>query len=120
MEFTFPIIMIVIDSVYLGLFSSSFVRMVENIQNADFSINAAGAFLTYIIMSFALYYFIIRERKPVMDAFLLGLVIYGVFDFTNLAIFKKYEWTNSIIDTLWGGVLFALTTYITYKLYKVI
>jgi uncharacterized membrane protein len=52
----------------------------------------------------------------VLDAFLLGLVIYGTFDFTNMALFKKWSLTTSIIDTLWGGTLFALSTYIIKKL----
>jgi uncharacterized membrane protein len=56
-------------------------------------------------------YFILHAHNKVMDAFILGLVIYGVFENTNLALFKKWP-TMVILDTLWGGILFASTTYI--------
>jgi uncharacterized membrane protein len=48
----------------------------------------------------------------VTDAFLLGIVIYGVYETTNYALFKDWSILTVIIDTLWGGTLFAITTYI--------
>jgi uncharacterized membrane protein len=57
-------------------------------------------------------YFIIKPRRSVSDAFLLGIIIYGVYETTNLALFKNWSILTVIIDTLWGGILFATTTYI--------
>ena len=37
-----------------------------------------------------------------------------VFETTNLAIFKKWDPIIGFIDTIWGGILFLLTTYV-YK-----
>ena len=65
-------------------------------------------------------YFIIKEGKSVFDAFLLGLVIYMVYDATNLALLKNWKLSTLVIDGLWGGILFAITTYIVYKLKKYI
>ena len=73
------------------------------------------AILCYLLLIFALNYFILRTKRSVLDAFLLGVVIYGVFDTTNLAIFKKWDSKVALMDTLWGGVLFALTTFIIYS-----
>jgi uncharacterized membrane protein len=53
-----------------------------------------------------------------MDAFLFGLVIYGVYETTSYTIFKKWSPTLATIDTIWGGVLMALTTWLTYSLMK--
>ena len=49
-------------------------------------------------------------------ACLLGLFVYGFYELTNLAIFNKWTYKSVIIDTLWGGILFTLTAFITYKL----
>ena len=49
-----------------------------------------------------------------MDAFLLGIVIYGVYESTNYAILKNWNIKAVALDTLWGGILFALTTKVTY------
>jgi len=59
------------------------------------------------------------ERKSPNDAFLLGFCIYGVFDFTNVAIFKKYKYVPSVVDMFWGGILFYITTWVTYKILKI-
>ena len=61
-------------------------------------------------------YFILKQRRSVMDAFILGIVIYGVYETTTYALLKKWSIQTVMIDTLWGGILFGLTTYLTYKL----
>ena len=53
-----------------------------------------------------------------MDAAILGLVIYGVFDAVNYAIFSKYDLLIALKDTFWGATLFYMTTYLTYKINK--
>ena len=71
-----------------------------------------GAAICYVFLIFGINYFIINPRKSVYDAFLFGIVIYGVFETTNYAILKNWSIFSVLLDTLWGGVLFALTTYI--------
>ena len=50
--------------------------------------------------------------------FVLGFIIYGIYELTNHATIKNWPLFMVFIDTLWGGVLFALTTIITYHLVK--
>ena len=52
----------------------------------------------------------------ILDAMILGWVIYGVYEGTNYGILKNWKMSTVIIDTLWGSVLFGLTTYLTYML----
>jgi uncharacterized membrane protein len=56
----------------------------------------------------------VRTRRPIADAFFLGILIYGVYESTTYAILKQWKLKTLIIDTLWGGILFALTTGIVY------
>ena len=108
--------MLFIDSVYLSnIGGPMFDKMVKKIQKDDMKINIYGAIGAYILMILAIYKFIVMERKPPMDAFILGLCIYGVFDFTNYAIFKNYSMMIGLLDMLWGGVLYYIVTVITYK-----
>jgi uncharacterized membrane protein len=46
----------------------------------------------------------------------LGIVIYGVYEFTNLSLLKNWKVLTTILDTTWGGVLFASTTYLAYEI----
>jgi uncharacterized membrane protein len=109
--------MLSLDSVYLSnIGGPMFNKMVKKIQKDDMKLNVYGAIGAYILMILAIYKFIIKERKPPMDAFILGLCIYGVFDFTNYAIFKNYNMFIGGLDMLWGGILYYIVTWITYKL----
>jgi hypothetical protein len=49
-------------------------------------------------------------------AALIGAATYAVYDFTSLSILKKYEAKIAVADTLWGGVLFAITFSILKRL----
>jgi len=105
------LIMLFLDMIYLNLIAKSmYTEVVNNIQKSVINVRILPAIITYLIMTFALYYFIISQNKSENDAFILGFVIYGVFDFTNMAIFENYTLNVAIIDTLWGSILFYLTT----------
>ena len=112
------IIFVVLDFFYLKLMKGYFEQQVQSVQNTPLKMNFLGAIICYIFLIFGLNYFIIKPRRSVQDAFLFGLVIYGVFETTNLALFSKWSWLTVIMDTLWGGILFALTTYIVSYLRK--
>ena len=104
------ILLFLIDSIYLTLFKEYFYRQIQLVQNSSIKINILSVVMCYIFLIFGLNYFILEKKKSVLDAFLLGLVIYGVYETTNHAIFSKWCILTVIIDTLWGGILFALTT----------
>jgi len=114
------IIFLTIDFMYLTLTKTYFAKQVKLIQGTSMEINYLGAMICYMFLIFGLNYFIIQPQRSVFDAFLFGLIIYGTFDFTNMALFKKWSLLTSVMDTLWGGTLFALSTFIIYKIKKLI
>ena len=114
------IILVSVDFVYLFLMKGYFQKQIYKIQNSNIQLNIFGVLICYIFIIFGLNYFIIKPKKNTSDAFLFGLIIYGVYESTNLALFKEWSILTVIIDTLWGGILFALTTYIINKLRSII
>ena len=110
------IALISIDFIYLNVIKEFFKKQIQNVQGSQIEVNFLGAALCYIFLIVGINYFIIKPRKSVNDAFLLGLVIYGVYETTNYALFKNWSIITVIIDTLWGGLLFASTTYIVNML----
>jgi len=95
---------------------NKFDSQIKLIQGSGIELNISAAVICYISLVFGVYYFIIREKKSLYDAFLLGIVIYAVYETTNLALIKKWSPSIAIIDTLWGGILFTLVTAIIYNL----
>jgi uncharacterized membrane protein len=110
------IIFITIDSFYLNIMKSYFSKQIQSVQGTPPKLNFLGAAFCYVFLIVGLNYFIIKPRKSVNEAFLLGVVIYGVYETTNYALLNKWSMLTVIIDTLWGGVLFASTTYIINSL----
>jgi uncharacterized membrane protein len=106
------IIFITTDFVYLTVIKDYFLNQITLVQGSEPKVNYLGVALCYIFLIAGINYFIIKPRKSVNDAFLLGLVIYGVYETTNYALLKNWSIITVIMDTLWGGLLFASTTYL--------
>lgn len=113
------IIFVCLDAVYLNYMKDYFNKQVQDIQGTKIQFNMLAALICYIFLIYGLNYFIIKPKRSISDAFLLGLIIYGVYETTNWAIFTKWSPISVIIDTLWGGILFALTTFFV-KLFRLI
>jgi uncharacterized membrane protein len=106
------IVFLSLDSIYLTLTGNYFKKQIQNVQGSELKINFLSAAICYVFLIFGINYFIIKPRKSVNVAFLLGIVIYGVYETTNYALLKNWSIFTVFLDTLWGGILFALTTYI--------
>ena len=111
------IVLISIDFVYLNVMRGYLDNQLKSVQGSPVKFNYLGAALCYVFLIAGLNYFIIKPKRSVSDAFLLGIVIYGVYETTNYATFKNWSLLTVIIDTLWGGLLFAATTYIIHLIH---
>ena len=71
--------------------------------------------LAYLLLSYGLYYFIIKKNLTKNDALILVLIIYGVYNTTNYFTINNYSVEVALKDTLWGGILFYLIIWIYSK-----
>ena len=106
------IIFLLVDSGYLFLMKDNFNKLVKLIQNESLKLNIVYALACYVFLIASIFYFIIGKNASLQDAFFLGFFIYGVFETTNLAIFKKWDPVIGSIDVIWGGILFTISTYL--------
>jgi uncharacterized membrane protein len=109
--------LIALDAVYIGSQYKYLSKMYGGIQKSPLKLNFVGAVLCYIALTFLLYYFILSKKRKILDAFLLGVCVYGVYETTNYATLSKWPIYMVIVDSLWGGILFAITTKIYYSIY---
>jgi uncharacterized membrane protein len=110
--------MLLLDTVYLRTAGITlFKPLVETIQSSEMRVRLPYAAVVYALLLLAFYLFVIRKKASVVEAFMLGLCIYGVFDFTNMALFDKYSLGIAIVDTVWGGILFATLALIHSTFY---
>lgn len=127
------VIVLALDAVFLTLTKDLFARQVMLVQGTAMKVNIPSAAICYILIVVGLYYFVLRHvivpnatsaaaalqtmriGDGIKTAFFLGIVVYGVYETTTLAILRNWSPTTALIDTTWGGTLFALSTYIFYK-----
>ena len=108
--------MIALDSLYLQAIQGDFSNLLVKVQGTPLKLKILPAIVCYILLVFGLNYFIISKKLSLYDAFLFGIIIYGVYDATTLVLITKWSYKIAMIDTLWGGILMLAITYITYQL----
>jgi len=106
------VILLILDGIYLYFFKGYFERQIVKVQKTAMRINILPTILCYIAIIFVLNYFILNKKLLPSDAFLLGISIYAIYELTNKATLNEWSYVTVIIDTLWGGILFALTTWL--------
>ena len=109
-------ILLILDALYIYINKNIFQDTVVTIQRVVMQIKPEAALFVYLLLIIVINYFIIQKNRSPLEAFILGFCIYGIYDGTNYAIFKKWPITVAIMDAVWGGILFSSTTYVTYTL----
>jgi len=115
----FASVLLILDYIYISVFSKYFKNQVYKVQKKPLQMNIKTTILCYILLIFGLYYFIIKENKSVSDAFILGIFVYGVYELVTISLLSDWEYKTVIIDTLWGGILFATTTHLIYSIFGI-
>ena len=87
--------------------AKSSLAMFERIQGVPIRLSLWPLLAVYSALAYLLI-----QQTSVTGAFLNGMAVYAVYDFTNLSLFKNYTLAFAVTDTLWGGVLFSIAYYI--------
>jgi uncharacterized membrane protein len=126
------IIVLALDAVFLYTASDLFSRQIMLVQGTALKVNIPSAAICYVLIVLGLYYFVLRHiivpnassaaaaiqnmrlRDGMIAAFFLGVFVYGVYETTTLALLRNWSPMTAVIDTTWGGALFALSAYLFY------
>ena len=111
---------LLLDLVFFWVNQTFLLNTIVLLQGSKPQVRYVSAFFCYIALTFLMYYFIIKPKRGLMDAFLLGVGVYAVYETTNYALFKNWPLQMVIMDTLWGGVLFFIVAYLHVIVNKVI
>ena len=110
------IVVLVIDMIYINCVKTLFNKLIKGIQGSDIKLDLTATFLDYILIIFSMYYFIIQKNASIEEAMILGLCIYGIYELTNMAVFKRWTWEVVMIDSIWGAVLYGTSTFLYRKI----
>jgi uncharacterized membrane protein len=109
-----------IDMLWLGLIAKDFyAKQIGGLMKPN--INWTAAIIFYLIFIAGLVVFVIMPAvvknswsHAVLMGALFGFVCYATYDLTNLAVAKDWPIFVTIIDLIWGAVLAASVSVITY------
>ncbi len=116
------VIMIAIDMVWLTWLGRGFyMQEIGGLLLDTPNLPAALAF--YVLYSVGVVVIIIApalETQSVVRALIygiiFGLVAYGTYDLTNLAVMKGFTTKIALIDMAWGGLITGFTSAVTVKI----
>jgi uncharacterized membrane protein len=117
------ILLIIIDLLWLVPFSGpAYQKMIPRIQGGSkMEVNLYAGAIVYLLMAFVLVQYGLPSRGAkkfnFMKPFLLGVCVYGVYDFTAAAVLKNWNIPLAIGDTIWGGILFTATAYVLWRFF---
>ena len=109
------LIFLIIDVIWLSFATKSFYRPLIGNLLTDKPVMWAAA-LFYLIYVMGMAFVVIQPCmdsaslfKTVYTGFIFGLVAYGTYNLTNMAVLKGWSPTVTFVDMFWGGSLTAVS-----------
>jgi len=112
--------LVLLDFFWLGIvmgpFYSDRLHSLVRLQDGRWAPVLWAVVGVYIFLALGIFYFAIRESKCRWDAVfrgtLLGLVIYGVYDFTNYSLLSAWPLEVVLVDIVWGAFLCGFAAFV--------
>jgi uncharacterized membrane protein len=122
------VVLVFLDFIWISFNMVSYSNTILKIQKTELEPRVKHTIIAYIIILFSVIYVAIPftvlnikgkedasvERKllkSLMYGGAVGFSIYGIYNFTSLAIYKDMDVSVGILDTLWGTTLYTLATF---------
>lgn len=94
-------------------------KMILNIQGEKTTTNLYATLFAYVFLILGLVVIVLpnidknkRLQTSLTYGMLFGLVVYGVYGMTCKAILSSWTWEVTILDLVWGGILYFTTAMI--------
>ena len=122
-----------LDFIWISSNFKMYNKTVKDIQGFDPKINITYAIIAYSFMIISLFYVAIPftmqnidKNDKIIDLLykairyggIVGLSIYGIYNFTCMSFFAKYPLSTALIDTVWGTFLYSFVVFVFLLLTK--
>ena len=119
--FSMLVTCIALDIVWLGfiakkLYADSLGSMLRR-SGDSLTPNWSAAIIVYLALTLGILLFALPRANgsytmALVWGGLFGVIVYGVYDFTNLATLANWPVYISVIDAIWGAVICAAVTLV--------
>ena len=116
-----------LDGLWLGVLMGGFYRtqlsLIARMSGDRLAPLWGPALFVYVLLSFGIVAFVVPRNYvdvSIARGALFGLVVYGVYDLTNLATLRGWPVALTLIDIAWGATASAITTWIVSLAHRLI
>lgn len=105
--------LVLLDGLWLGVLAKDFyLREMGNLMTDQ--VRWVPAALFYLLYPLGVLYFCAapsrsRVSRAAMRGAALGLLVYGVYDLTNMATLRQWSMALAVTDVLWGSTVTSAT-----------
>jgi uncharacterized membrane protein len=123
------VIALLLDIPYLMLTKTLILDTTNKINNGKgYAMRYYSAVLVYLAISLGLVVLVLPRinkttsklsllKQSLLYGGLYGLTAYSIFDFTMHFMFKEWSLSLAVMDSIWGGILCSLATYILVTIF---
>jgi uncharacterized membrane protein len=130
------LILLVLDAGYIYTIKNGYLAMLRKIQGSNLvEINMYAIVFCYAFVIGGLILYVLPYAQKMIDTTetnsvmnkvyvavivggLFGAIVYGIYNTTNMAIFKDFSLQFALFDIVWGSFLFYISTLVYLLLRK--
>lgn len=112
---TILIFALLLDFLWLGVVSKNFYDKELGKLKSD-KVNYIAAILVYVAIALGIFFFVLTQPQVTTPLHALafgaffGLILYSVYELTNLALIRNWPLRMVFVDILWGTFLCGITS----------
>jgi uncharacterized membrane protein len=114
-------LVLTIDFIWIKLVMfDQYNKLIADIQKTSLIVRFIPTILSYMTIILPIVIFVIPKLTPerrVLDSIVyggvMGLMMYGMFSFTNYALIKQWSLQVVLLDTIWGAILYSIVSLLT-------
>ena len=117
----------ILDGLWINANLPFYTAVYSGVQGSPLRPNLVGVVFAYVFI-FTSFAFIVlphirASRGTFVDCLreggLVGLCTYGIYNFTNLAVFTGYSPVVAVVDTVWGTILYTVVAAILSRISRI-
>ncbi|HLP80045.1 MAG TPA: DUF2177 family protein [Acidobacteriota bacterium] len=109
----------VLDFVFLGILAKSFyiekLSLVGRIANGSFVPVVWAAVIVYLLLAAGATWIAVATKQPILISAFFGLIVYGVYEFTNYSLLKNWPLSVVFVDLAWGIFVCTVAGFVANK-----
>jgi uncharacterized membrane protein len=117
----------VLDGLWLGVLMGGFYKsqlsLLARMSGDKLAPLWGPAIFVYVLLAFGIVGFVLPRNygeASIVRGALFGVVVYGVYDLTNLATLRSWPIALTAIDIVWGATASAITTWIVAFVHRLL